>query len=358
MALAVGLALNAESPASRPTSTASPKAQPNLFDTRFPSRLDLAATLWPETSDRPGMRVASLDPNVGPAAVAAPAPAPSVSSQLRASFADRFVSDPRMASFDDRFAASGSGSATTVASNAPTGSTTGSSYALSSYQAPGEGTRSVMLAALPPADIAVPTSRSAASPARSVMSAAPSRSISAPDKRVRTADLSKDPIPSSDATKDSTAPSEEDSRTAIYDISAHVVYMPNGDRLEAHSGLGDRMDDIRSINVKREGPTPPNVYKLTMREKLFHGVRAIRLVPVDESKMFGRDGMLAHTYMLGPNGQSNGCVSFNDYEAFLNAFLKGEVDRLVVVERLDAPPGQKTPAAWFADTLKNIFGRS
>jgi hypothetical protein len=35
--------------------------------------------------------------------------------------------------------------------------------------------------------------------------------------------------------------------------------------------------------------------------------------------MFGRDGLLAHPYMLGPNGQSNGCVSFSDYPAFLDA---------------------------------------
>jgi hypothetical protein len=38
--------------------------------------------------------------------------------------------------------------------------------------------------------------------------------------------------------------------------------------------------------------------------------------------------------MLGPNGQSNGCVSFKDYPKFLRAFLNGEVDRLVVVAHL------------------------
>ncbi len=65
----------------------------------------------------------------------------------------------------------------------------------------------------------------------------------------------------------------------------------------------------------------------------------MRLTPVDNGKMFGRDGMLAHTYMLGPNGQSNGCVSFKNYQAFLRAYLKGEVDRMVVVAHLrDAPP--------------------
>jgi len=129
-----------------------------------------------------------------------------------------------------------------------------------------------------------------------------------------------------------------DSRTAVYDISARTVYMPNGAKLEAHSGLYDKMDDPRYVHVRMRGPTPPNVYDLTLREKLFHGVRAIRLNPVDEGKMFGRDGMLAHTYMLGPNGQSNGCVSFKDYDKFLQAYLRGEVDRLVVVPHLGDTP--------------------
>ena len=129
------------------------------------------------------------------------------------------------------------------------------------------------------------------------------------------------------------------SRTALYDIAGHTVYLPNGKRLEAHSGLGSKLDDPRYIKVRMRGPTPPNVYDLTLREQLFHGVRAIRLTPVDSGKMFGRDGMLAHTYMLGPNGQSNGCVSFKNYQAFLRAFTNGEVDRMVVVAHLrDAPP--------------------
>ena len=125
-----------------------------------------------------------------------------------------------------------------------------------------------------------------------------------------------------------------DGRTAVYDIAAHTVYLPNGDRLEAHSGLGDKLDDPRYVSVKDRGPTPPNVYELTLREQLFHDVQAIRLNPVGDSSMFGRDGMLAHPYMLGANGQSNGCVSFKDYPAFLHAYLRGEVDRLVVVPHL------------------------
>ncbi len=124
---------------------------------------------------------------------------------------------------------------------------------------------------------------------------------------------------------------ELDSRTAIYDISARTVFLPSGEKLEAHSGLGEKMDDPKYVHVRMRGATPPNVYDLTMREKLFHGVRAIRLNPVHDHKMFRRDGMLAHSYLLGPNGQSHGCVSFKDYQKFLQAFLKGEIDRLVVV---------------------------
>ena len=127
-------------------------------------------------------------------------------------------------------------------------------------------------------------------------------------------------------------------KTAIYDIVGQVVYLPNGEKLEAHSGLGNFMDDPRSHRQKNRGVTPPNTYKLKLREALFHGVQAIRLTPVNEDIMFGRDGMLAHTYMLGPSGQSNGCVSFKDYPRFLRAFLRGEVEHMVVVARLDKPP--------------------
>ena len=123
-------------------------------------------------------------------------------------------------------------------------------------------------------------------------------------------------------------------RTALYDISAHVVYMPNGDTLEAHSGLGQWLDDPSSFTRKDRGVTPPNTYKISLREKPFHGVRALRLTPVGEASMYGRDGMLAHTYMLGENGQSNGCVSFKDYEKFLTAFSNGEVEQLIVVPKV------------------------
>jgi hypothetical protein len=59
----------------------------------------------------------------------------------------------------------------------------------------------------------------------------------------------------------------------------------------------------------------------------------LRLKPAGGGDVYGRTGLLAHTYMLGPNGDSNGCVSFKDYNAFLQAFQNGEVKRLVVVAR-------------------------
>ncbi len=118
--------------------------------------------------------------------------------------------------------------------------------------------------------------------------------------------------------------------TAVYDISAHTVYLPDGRRLEAHSGLGPYIDDPGHVHLRMRGSTPPAVYDLKPREAIFHGVRALRLTPVSGS-VYGRSGLLAHTFMLGARGDSNGCVSFRNYRAFLEAYESGEVRRLVVV---------------------------
>jgi hypothetical protein len=131
-----------------------------------------------------------------------------------------------------------------------------------------------------------------------------------------------------------------DQLTAVYDISAHTVYLPNGTKLEAHSGLGDRIDDPRFVDERDRGATPPGVYQLTLRESLFHGVQALRLNPIGGGFTFNRVGLLAHPYMLGPNGDSNGCVSFKAYDAFLHAFASGEVKHLAVVAQWSGPPRQ------------------
>ena len=95
------------------------------------------------------------------------------------------------------------------------------------------------------------------------------------------------------------------------------------------------LDDARYVNERDRGPIPPHLYEVTPREELFHGVEALRLNPIGDGDVFGRDGLLAHSYMLGPKGDSNGCVSFKDYDAFLRAYKNGQVKRLAVVSRLD-----------------------
>jgi hypothetical protein len=135
-------------------------------------------------------------------------------------------------------------------------------------------------------------------------------------------------------------PTGYDQTTAVYDISAHTVYLPDGMRLEAHSGLGDRIDDPRFVDERDHGATPPGVYQLTLRESLFHGVQALRLTPISGGFTFNRVGLLAHPYMLGPNGDSNGCVSFKNYDVFLRAFQSGGVKRLAVVAQWAGRPRQ------------------
>jgi hypothetical protein len=289
----------------------------SVFETIRPESLDHRASL---------VRVASLETELAfePAVEESEPPA---STSRHASFGERFLFDQELASFDERFA----GRDISVAEPKDSENNV-LNYAHLPSPGPGEhASQSV-------------TGRSTPKLAPTALSPP----ASAARKRVATAETSKDSI----------SPADDDNRTAIYDIAARTVYLPNGRRLEAHSGLGDHMDDARYVNLKRQGPTPPNAYKLVMREEPFHGVRAIRLVPVGDGKMFGRDGLLAHPYMLGPNGQSNGCVSFSDYPAFLDAYLKGEVDRLVVVEHLAIAPGPKTASGWLPEFIKDLFRRS
>jgi hypothetical protein len=127
-----------------------------------------------------------------------------------------------------------------------------------------------------------------------------------------------------------------DRDTAVYDIVAHTVYLPDGTKLEAHSGLGSNLDDPHSARIRMRGVTPPHIYTLKPRESLFHGVAALRLTPIGgEEAIYGREGLLAHTFMLGANGDSNGCVSFRDYNAFLSAYHNMGIRKLAVVARVE-----------------------
>jgi Protein of unknown function (DUF2778) len=288
-------------------------ARMSVFGTAPPKGLDLRQPLGLQTSDGSRVRVlASLETEAG-SEFAVEESDPSTPANQRHSFGERFMGEAIPPSSVPAEAAEAEGRANSMPPP---------DVRRPAMAGPAVGRSAPKLASLPPSGVAKTQLRAAT------------------------------------ASKDSGSLPDADSRTAVYDIVAHTVYLPNGRRLEAHSGLGSQLDDPRYISAKGRGPTPPNVYDLTLREELFHGVRAIRLNPVDDGKMFGRDGMLAHTYMLGPNGQSNGCVSFSDYPAFLNAFLRGEVDRLVVVEHLTNAPNPETASGWFPEVIKNLFGRS
>lgn len=147
--------------------------------------------------------------------------------------------------------------------------------------------------------------------------------------------------------------------TAIYDISSGVVHMPNGEKLEAHSGIGKMRDNPDYVHVRMRGSTPPSSYRLTMREARFHGVEAIRLTPENGVNPHGRDGLLAHTYMLAKRGESNGCVVFRDYSRFLAAFKRGEVKRMVVVPKLNGnrPTLASSGGKSGGKTLLGMFSR-
>ena len=296
---------------------------------------DVPASLGSQMSEGLRVRVASLSTDALVSAIQETARRfdPLVSLRRPASFDERFLFDQPADLFDQRFAVAAVSTARAPATTTETEERTSSVLSVVRLPAPPDPEQRVV------GHPAVGRSaQSAASPA----SPPPAGSA----KKIRLAAL--------EMPKGSSVTVDAGSRTAIYDISARTVYMPDGRRMEAHSGFGRRMDDPRYVNVKREGPTPPNVYDLSLRENLFHGDRAIRLTPVGDGKMYGRNGILAHSYLLGPSGQSNGCVSFTDYDAFLNAFLRGEVTRLVVVERLADPPSSQV-ASWFPKSLRDLF---
>ena len=125
--------------------------------------------------------------------------------------------------------------------------------------------------------------------------------------------------------------------TVLYDITKRAVYLPDGTKLEAHSGFGEWMDDPESVHRKNVGVTPPNIYAVRFREKPFHGVRALRMKPVGDGKMYGRDGILAHSFLLGEAGASNGCISIREYDKFLKAYEDGQFSRIIVVRSIDEP---------------------
>jgi hypothetical protein len=255
------------------------------------------------------------------------------------SSAEDLASDPRAASFDERFAG---------AVNTPSSPATASP----------QGRANQIPLASPDLGGNVEVRRAVGQSAAGLTPLPTLAPASVSKEQLRLAEAAVPEDPSSPPDGDAHTAIYDDAHTAIYDIVAHRVYLPNGQWLEAHSGLGRFLDDPRHVSQKDRGPTPPNVYDLSTREKPFHRVRAIRLIPVGVGNMFGRDGMLAHSYMRGRTGQSNGCVSFSNYPTFLNAVLSGEISRLVVVEHLATMPSPKSASGWLPESIKALFGRS
>jgi len=300
--------------------TTGPQAKPTGIGALHPKSFNLAVSAGSQIPDGSGVRIAHFETESASESAVAPterAPEPFAPSAPCAAFDERFYFDRQLASFDERFA--------------------------SAFGSPGNAAGKAAETVEPANDMLL-QQRDFGERAKPNPPAPRSASEMARVTTSRLASVREERLNTTAASMGLSLPLDADSHTAIYDIAARMVYLPNGYRLEAHSGLGSHLDNPRYVNTKGQGPTPPNVYNLALRERLFHGVRAIRLIPVDDHKMFGRDGMLAHSYMLGPSGQSNGCVSFRNYPAFLNAFLKGEVDRLVVVEDLATATGAKTSA--------------
>jgi hypothetical protein len=131
-------------------------------------------------------------------------------------------------------------------------------------------------------------------------------------------------------------------KVAIYDVSSATVYLPDGTKLRAHSGIGKMRDNPRYEHVTMKGPTPAGIYRLTMREKRFYGVEAIRMTSIDGRNPKNRTGLLTHTNLLRGQKGSHGCVAFQNYQPFLRAFKRGQIRMLVVVPEL---PSSRTQLA-------------
>ena len=131
-------------------------------------------------------------------------------------------------------------------------------------------------------------------------------------------------------------------KVAIYDVSSATVYLPDGTKLRAHSGIGKMRDNPRYEHVTMRGPTPAGIYRLSMREKRFYGVEAIRMTSIDGRDPKNRTGLLTHTNLLRGQKGSHGCVAFQNYQPFLRAFKRGQITMLVVVPEL---PSSRTQLA-------------
>ena len=135
-----------------------------------------------------------------------------------------------------------------------------------------------------------PLATVASAPARSVAAQPTAPVIAPPAAALKTA-VQSPAAPLTPSTSVATT-GGADAFTAVYNISSRTVRMPDGTVFEAHSGLGDYIDDPRHVNERMRGATPPDTYEITPREGSFHGVDALRLTPIGDGNVFGRAGLL------------------------------------------------------------------
>ena len=97
-----------------------------------------------------------------------------------------------------------------------------------------------------------------------------------------------------------------DQWTAVYDISAHKVYLPDGSVLPFRPRQRARRSGVTPTNV--QGSTPVNVYDLKPRETLLHGVEAIRLDPSGRVPRARPQRLFGPHLHAWPQWDSFGCV--------------------------------------------------
>ena len=124
-----------------------------------------------------------------------------------------------------------------------------------------------------------------------------------------------------------------DRYTAVYDISARVVYLPDGTSSKPIRAWGTP-STIRATKRARSRPDAAPSLPVGAPRRLVPRRSGPAPQPDRGRRSLRPAGLLAHPFMLGPNGDSNGCVSFRDYEAFLKAYENGQINKLAVVTRL------------------------
>ena len=125
-----------------------------------------------------------------------------------------------------------------------------------------------------------------------------------------------------------------DQYTAVYDLSAHTVYLPNGTKLEAHSGLGDRLDDPNHVNERMRGATPPHLYE-TRAAGGFVPRRAGLASKSHRRRRYFRPRRSTRPHLYaGPELGIPTAACRSRTTTDLRAYQNGEIRKLAVVARL------------------------